>query len=156
MAYIPLSNLSDTPCEKSKARPQNFSERLRYALHIRNMTQAELCEKTNVDKSTMSQYANGSFEPRRERLERIAAALDINEPWLMGWAVPLTKYDGTPEVLVTVKQPDNKDQSAKVIDLLYSQMEAISEVSKVAEPEELSALSNSMTSVAKILLKYIQ
>ena len=62
-----------------------FAMRLRKALNIRGMKQSELCAKTDIPKSAMSQYANGSFEPKQDRLQAIALALDVNEAWLMGY-----------------------------------------------------------------------
>lgn len=149
MAYIPPSDLSDTPCKKSEAPPQSFSERLRFALCIRGMSQAELCKKAGVDKSAMSQYVNGSFAPRRERLERIAAALDVNEPWLMGWDVPLTEYDGTFDA---TKLSDDKNRRSKVVDILYNRMESLSEAENAAEDFiDVCNLSWAMAQTAKAI-----
>jgi len=152
VSYILLSDLSDTPCEKSEARPQTFAKRLRYALGIRGMSQAELCEKADVLKSAMSQYVNGSFEPRRKQLKRIAAALDVNEPWLMGWDVPLTKYDGTPEAFDTAKLSDDKNRRSKVVDILYNRMESLSDAEDAAEDFiDMCNLSWAMAQVAKAI-----
>jgi len=152
MAYIPLSNLSDTSCKKSEAPPQSFSERLRFALCIRGMSQAELCEKANVDKSAMSQYVKGSFEPRRERLERIAAALDVSEPWLMGWDVPFAEYDVTPGTYDAKKLSDDKNRRSKVVDILYNQMESLSVAEYAVEDFTDSCnLSLAMGAIAKAI-----
>ena len=68
------------------------AERLREALNIRNMKQSDLCRITNIPQSAMSQYINGAFEPKQDRVELIAKALDVSEAWLMGYAgVPMTR-----------------------------------------------------------------
>lgn len=65
------------------------AERLREALALRDMKQSELCELTNIPKSAMSQYVNGSFEPKQDRVEAIANALNVTQAWLMGYDVPM-------------------------------------------------------------------
>lgn len=157
MEYIPPLDLSDNASKKKKVRIQNFSERLKFALRIRNMSQAELCKKADVHKSAMSQYVNGAFEPRRKQLERIAKALNVNEPWLMGWDVPFTEHNGTPETSNATKLSDNKNWRQKTIDILYKQMDFLSQESEnTCDSMELSCLSNSMSKIAEILLKYLE
>lgn len=62
-----------------------FHQQLKKAMSIRNISQAELCEKTKIPKSAMSQYVSGSFKPKQERTYLIAKALNVNEAWLMGY-----------------------------------------------------------------------
>ena len=72
-----------------------FATRLKKALAIRNIKQSELCEKTGIPKSAMSQYVNGSFEPKQDRLQILAIALNVNEAWLMGYDnVAMEKSNG--------------------------------------------------------------
>lgn len=63
----------------------NFNERLKQAMKLKNMTQSELCEKTGIPKSAMSQYVSGAFTPKQERTYLIAKALNVNESWLLGY-----------------------------------------------------------------------
>ena len=65
------------------------SVRLRKALSIRNMRQADLCEKTKIPKSAISHYLSGSFVPKQDRAYIIAQALDVNPAWLMGFDAPM-------------------------------------------------------------------
>lgn len=65
------------------------SERLSQALSIKNITQTELCKRTGIPKSAMSQYIKGSFEPKQDRIYLIAKALNISEAWLMGYDVSM-------------------------------------------------------------------
>lgn len=78
-------------------RRENCAERIRKGLSIKNMKASELCEKTGIPKSAMSQYINGKFEPKQDRLYLIAKALDVSEPWLMGFDVPISSPAPTPE-----------------------------------------------------------
>ena len=70
---------------------EKCSVRLAKALAIRGMKQYELCEKTKIPKSAISQYLRGSFEPKQDRLHIIAQALDVDPVWLMGFDVPMEK-----------------------------------------------------------------
>lgn len=65
------------------------SVRLKKALSIRNMRQADLCEKTKIPKSAISHYLSGSFVPKQDRAYIIAQALDVNPAWLMGFDAPM-------------------------------------------------------------------
>ncbi len=70
-------------------RKSNCSKRIGAALAIRNMKQSELCEKTKIPKSAISQYISGAFEPKQDRIHLIARELDVSEAWLMGYDVPM-------------------------------------------------------------------
>lgn len=63
----------------------DFHKQLKIALDIRKMSQAELCEKTGIPKSAMSQYLSGAFQPKQKRTFLIAKALNVSEAWLMGF-----------------------------------------------------------------------
>ncbi len=67
------------------------AQRIRHGLDIRKMSQKDLCEKTGIPKSAMSQYCRGSFVPKQERTALIAKALDVNEAWLMGYDVAMER-----------------------------------------------------------------
>lgn len=67
------------------------AKRIAKALSIRGMKQSELCEKTKIPKSAISQYVSGAFEPKQDRIFLIAQALDVDPVWLMGYDVPMEK-----------------------------------------------------------------
>ena len=76
--------MDNSPVEKCAVR-------IRKALSIRGMRQYELCEKTRIPKSAISQYINGAFEPKQDRVFLIAQALNVDPVWLMGYDVPMEK-----------------------------------------------------------------
>ena len=95
------------------------AERIKTALSIRGMKQAELCRRVNMPKSSLSQYLSGLFEPKQDRVYDMAMALNVNEAWLMGYDVPMEKQ--SPEkveilkeaeelVSLFLKAPKNKQQ----------------------------------------------
>jgi len=70
------------------------AERIRVALAIRDMKQADLCRLTGIKKSAMSQYCSGVITPRQEATDLIARALNVSIPWLMGYDVPMDPVAG--------------------------------------------------------------
>ena len=68
---------------------EKCASRIRKALSIRGMRQHELCEKTKIPKSAISQYISGAFEPKQDRVFLIAQALNVDPVWLMGYDVPM-------------------------------------------------------------------
>ncbi len=66
----------------------DFSTRLREALERNDMTAAELSRKTGLSKPLLSQYINGKVKAKSFQLLKLAEALDVSEPWLMGFDVP--------------------------------------------------------------------
>ena len=76
-------------CQRGEIMKSSCSERLSQALSIKNITQTELCKRTGIPKSAMSQYIKGSFEPKQDRIYLIAKALNISEAWLMGYDVSM-------------------------------------------------------------------
>lgn len=61
-----------------------FYERLQEAMKENNITQTELCMRSGVKKSAMSQYVAGKFKPKQVNTYKIAKALNVSEGWLMG------------------------------------------------------------------------
>ena len=70
---------------------EKCSTRIAKALSIRGMKQYELCEKTKIPKSAISQYISGAFLPKQDRIFLIAQALNVDPVWLMGYDVPMEK-----------------------------------------------------------------
>ena len=71
-----------------------FAERLNEALKIRNISQNELAKRAGIHKSSISYYANGTYEAKQDGLTKLALALDVSEVWLMGLDVPMKRESG--------------------------------------------------------------
>lgn len=71
----------------------DFSDRLKTAIEKRAIRQTDLCEKTGIGKSAMSQYLSGAFKPKQQNLYKLAQALDVSEAWLMGYDVSMERQD---------------------------------------------------------------
>ena len=70
---------------------ESCAARLKKALSIRNMTQSELCQKTKIPKSALSEYLKGLYDPKQDRLLILSEALNVDPVWLMGYDVPMEK-----------------------------------------------------------------
>ena len=75
----------------SNDRQETISDRIKKALRIKGMKQAELCKLANIPKSSLSQYLSGDFEPKQDRIYLISKALNVSEAWLMGFDVPMER-----------------------------------------------------------------
>ncbi|MCC4121326.1 helix-turn-helix domain-containing protein [Lactococcus lactis] len=73
-----------------------FSERLKIALSEKNMKASELSELTGISKSSISDWINGRYEAKQDKIFLIAKALKINEGYLLGLDVPMTEVENTP------------------------------------------------------------
>ena len=74
-----------------------IASRLRAALEMRGMKQAELVELTGIGKSSISTYLRGSYIPKPKNIYKMAKALNVNEAWLMGEDVDPTRQNAYSE-----------------------------------------------------------
>ena len=70
---------------------ESCATRIKKALSVRNMKQSELCAKTKISKSVLSEYISGVYEPKQDRVFILSQALDVDPVWLMGFDVPMEK-----------------------------------------------------------------
>lgn len=75
----------------SELRQETIAVRIRTALKLKGIRQADLCKLANIPKSSLSQYLSGDFEPKQDRIYLIAKALNVSEAWLMGFDVPMER-----------------------------------------------------------------
>lgn len=72
---------------------ESCATRIKKALSIRSMTQSELCRKTKIATSAMSEYVKGLYDPKQDKIYIMAQALNVDPVWLMGFDVPMEKED---------------------------------------------------------------
>lgn len=78
---------------------ESFSKRLKEAMKLRNINQAELSQKSGISKSSLSEYLKGKYEAKQTGLFNLAKALDVNEVWLMGEDVPMDRTYGRSKII---------------------------------------------------------
>lgn len=65
--------------------------RLKELLNDCGDTQNEMARKTGLTKSAISNYINGTREPRQDAILKISSTYNVNPAWLMGLDVPKEK-----------------------------------------------------------------
>ena len=95
------------------------ANRIKQALHLRNMRQADLVNLTGIGKSSISTYISGEYEPKQKNIYKIAKALDVSEAWLMGLDVPMERKEPAirinDELIAKIK---NNPKLQELIDIL--------------------------------------
>jgi SOS-response transcriptional repressors (RecA-mediated autopeptidases) len=61
-----------------------FKDRLNQALSMRKISAAELARVSGVNEGAISQYRKGGYKANQYNLEKMAKALNVSIPWLMG------------------------------------------------------------------------
>ena len=65
--------------------------RIKEAMELRNLNQSDIVERTNIKKSALSQYISGKITPRQNAIDELSKVLNVSEPWLMGYDVPMKR-----------------------------------------------------------------
>ena len=118
--------------ENSKSSLKN---RLCEAMTLRGKKAVDLTKDLQIPKSAISQYLSGKSQNMdSERLYAIAKSLDVDEPWLLGFDVPIkkeqpTEYDGLSE--------KKKDFIEKVMQMSDDQLDRLDKILSLVENTEL-------------------
>ena len=117
---------------------EEFNDRLKKALKLRNMKAADLVAKTKIPKSAVSYYLAGKSTPKADRLYLICKTLDVSEAWILGYDVemekalaenkkPIVQGDGLSEnmrKLIDFAQSVPEDKAAMVLQVMKTIVEA--------------------------------
>lgn len=95
----------------------SIANRLKYAMSVRGINQAELIKRTGISSGSLSQYTNGYVSPKQNRIYMLAKALAVDEAWLMGYDVPMDKTYKTEE-----QSKQEIDSDAYYIMQMYSEL----------------------------------
>ena len=103
-----------------------FSERLKNALSERGMKQTELSERTGISKSSISEWLNGRYEAKADKIVLIAKALNVNESYLIGLDVPMeneAEQSSTKTILDNIFNKLEKPRQEIVINTAQEQLD---------------------------------
>ena len=64
---------------------EKFIERLNSILQKRNLSQADLSKMTGIRSSSISDWLNGKYEPKQDKISIIAESLNVSPVWLIGY-----------------------------------------------------------------------
>ena len=59
--------------------------RLKSIMSERKITQSELSKRTGIRQSSISDWLNGRYEPKQDKIYLIAQALGVSPSWLLGY-----------------------------------------------------------------------
>ncbi len=73
----------------------NSKQRINELMAYFGLSQTELCKKTGLQKSALSNYLNGDREPRQNQISLIADPFGVNPAWIMGYDAPMFMPEDT-------------------------------------------------------------
>ena len=85
-------------------KSSNTSERLKEAMQLRKLKQADLARATGLGKGGISNYVTGRYEPKSDVISKLALALNCSEMWLWGYDVPMERS-------TTKNNPSNENET---------------------------------------------
>ena len=130
----------------------NTAARLKQIMNEDNLKQVDIvnkaqlyCKKYDVklNKSDISQYVSGKFEPSQDKLVILAMALNVSEAWLMGFDVPKERIEVN--ILYTDEELQAKENNKAIADLVIRMrndkdfLDLIIKINEL-EPQKLSSL----------------
>lgn len=72
------------------SKTATFADRLNELLRVKGITKTELASRCDIDRSNITRYCKGEYEAKQDVVYKIASALTVNIPWLMGYDVPMS------------------------------------------------------------------
>lgn len=63
----------------------NFSEKLAQAIKLNGITQSDLSAKTGISPSSISDWLNGKYVPKQDKIYMLATALNVKPSYLLGY-----------------------------------------------------------------------
>lgn len=77
-------------------------ERFELLLKEFNVTSYKVAKETNVARSTLTNWKQGNYTPKMEKIQRIASYFHVSAEWLLGYDVPRNQFD------INVELPDKE------------------------------------------------
>lgn len=70
-------------------RITNSKHRIKDLMNMLGLKQIDICNKSGIQSSALSNYLNGTREPRMDAIIAICDAYNINPSWLIGYKAPV-------------------------------------------------------------------
>ena len=122
-----------------------IKERLKEALKYSGLSPIELSEKTNIPKSSISQYMSGYARPKQDRIYLMSKALGVNEAWLMGYDVPIgnpyiEKFCNIEKAIDTISQTAWKSASYQMLKIYFDSLNEKGREAAIDRMRELACI----------------
>ena len=100
-----------------------IGERIKKLLKDRNMTQSELADILEIDKSSLSRYIAGFRKPDPEMLANIATALDTTSDYLLDIENDEFNYSKIKRIIARNSTSFTNKQKRELINILFGDEE---------------------------------
>lgn len=110
--------------------------RLSEAMQLREKKQIDLVNETGINRSAISRYLSGEYEPKQDAIYKLAKVLGVSEMWLWGYDVPMER---------PLEQKEN-DELVELVERLKTDKEFRCLVAKLDKlnPEQIEGLMKLM------------
>lgn len=88
--------------------PSSFQKKLSKIMHEKNINQSQLSEKTGITQSSLSDYLNGKYEPKLDKIILIAKALKTDPLYLVSTEKNVNEATG--EIIKNLRTKNNLSQ----------------------------------------------
>lgn len=95
--------------------------RIREAMDRAGKKQIDLVNETGLQKSAISRYISGEYEPKQTALYKMGKVLDVSEMWLAGYDIPMERP----------QEQKNNDAIADIVVRLRTDEKFLSAVKKI-------------------------
>lgn len=96
-------------------RAATTAERLKEAMAATGKRQADLVRETGLDRSSISNYLAGTYEPKSIALGKMARALNVSDLWLWGFDVPSERPREQIDMVEEAEVKKKNDQLAQLV-----------------------------------------
>ena len=123
-------------------RTTTTAVRLKEAMRLKGKKQVDLIKETGIERSAISRYVAGQYEPKQAAINKLARALNVSEMWLWGYDVPMERTDA---------QKKNDALSELVVQLRSKDAEFLGVVSALASlpDEQYESVKTIISSLSK-------
>lgn len=82
---------------------KSFPDRFREVINNKDITQTELSKITGITQSSISDWLNGKYSPKQDKIDILAKALGVSPAYLMGWEDDDIDLSKIPGIILPVK-----------------------------------------------------
>lgn len=82
---------------------KSFPDRFREVINNKDITQTELSKITGITQSSISDWLNGKYSPKQDKIDILAKALGVSPAYLMGWEDDDVDLSKIPGIILPVK-----------------------------------------------------
>ena len=101
---------------------ERFCDRLNEAIERAELSPAELSRRTGIGEGAISCYRNGTYKAGQKNVQKLAVALGVSIPWLMGLDVDMapSSHEVKQALIDRVLRmdPEQLDKLSRLLDIV--------------------------------------